>query len=732
MKFKSTRIKRKLQNWMPFLVVGFGPLLAIATYLAFGPLNLNSPIRQLRLVLFVDLAYVFVVVVLLYRRIRKLVLRKGSKINGSLLHLRLTRVFSLIAFVPTVLVAVFAVITLNFGLEGWFSERVRAALGSSLIAAETYEAEKEQNLLNDTKILAMFLNSKGTIFNISKDSDLRSILTEGQSKIQRGLKEAFVIDGGGVIKARGFKSYLFDFEALSSESLLLATNGEAMIIKDWDNNEFRAVLKLKNFLDRYLYVSRVVDGNILGLLDETKVTVGLYRQLEDDRGKLLFNFALLYLGFAVILILASIWFGFWFAERLSRPIVSLADASQEVGLGNLETKVDESPDDDEISLLGRSFNNMTKQLKFQRDQLILTSEQTERRTRLFDSVLSSVSTGVIGVDPKGNITFINKSALDLLRVKETEALKQNVKVLIPEFLTLFNLAQKTLSGDTAEAIKISRQRKVENLLVRIGTRVSEKGLLEGFVVVFDDVTELVSAQKLAAWGDVARRIAHEIKNPLTPIRLSAERLFKKLSPLVGGEVNDLKQYTDVIIRQTSDIQRIVDDFSKFARMPELVIKAGNLSETLKSACLLQRSAYADIDIVLDIDGNIPPAYMDQTMISQVCINLIKNAAEGISSMKKSSLLKDDLFKGKIKVALFMDKGFFNISIKDNGIGFPADRSDLFEPYVTSRKEGTGLGLSIVKKIIDEHQGNISLLDSIPFENELHSGAEVVVLLPHSS
>ena len=402
MKFKSTRIKRKLQNWIPFLVVGFGPLLAIATYLAFGPLNLNSPIRQLRLVLFVDLAYVFVVVVLLYRRIRKLVLRKGSKINGSLLHLRLTRVFSLIAFVPTVLVAVFAVITLNFGLEGWFSERVRAALGSSLIAAETYEAEKEQNLLNDTKILAMFLNSKGTIFNISKDSDLRSILTEGQSKIQRGLKEAFVIDGGGVIKARGFKSYLFDFEALSSESLLLATNGEAMIIKDRDNNEFRAVLKLKNFLDRYLYVSRVVDGNILGLLDETKVTVGLYRQLEDDRGKLLFNFALLYLGFAVILILASIWFGFWFAERLSRPIVSLADASQEVGLGNLETKVDESPDDDEISLLGRSFNNMTKQLKFQRDQLILTSEQTERRTRLFDSVLSSVSTGVIGVDPKGN------------------------------------------------------------------------------------------------------------------------------------------------------------------------------------------------------------------------------------------------------------------------------------------------------------------------------------------
>ena len=725
-------MKRKLRNWIPFLVVGLGPLLAIATYLAFGPLNLNSPMKQLRLVLFLDLAYIFVVVALLYGRIRKLVRRKKSRFNGTLLHLRLTRVFSLIALVPTVLVAVFAVITLNFGLEGWFSERVRAALGSSLIAAETYELEKEQNLLIDVKNLSMFLNSKRTTFNITKDSELRSILTEGQNKIQRGLKEAFIIDGGGVIKARGFKSYLFDFEQLSNELLLKATNGEPIIIKDWNNNEFRVVLKLENFFDRYLYVSRLVDGDILGLLDDTKVTVGLYRQLEDDRGKLLFNFALLYLGFAVILILGSIWFGFWFAEKLSRPIVSLAEASREVGLGNLETKVLETPDDDEISLLGRSFNKMTKQLKLQREQLILTSEQTERRTRLFDSVLSSVSTGVIGVDPKGNITFINKSALDLLRVEEPYALEQNVEVLIPEFMVLFNRAKKSLSADIAEAIKISRHRKLENLLVRIGTRVSEKGLLEGFVVVFDDVTDLVSAQKLAAWGDVARKIAHEIKNPLTPIRLSAERLFKKLSPLVGGEVDSLRQYTDVIIRQTSDIQRIVDDFSKFARMPEPDIRVGNLSEILKSVCLLQQSAFADIDIVLDIDDNIPPAKIDHTMISQVCINLIKNAAEGILSIDKGDILKDDLFKGKIKVKLSLDQGFFNISIRDNGVGFPVDRSDLFEPYVTSRKEGTGLGLSIVKKIIDEHQGSISLLDSTAFDCSSHAGAEVVVLLPYSS
>ena len=584
----------------------------------------------------------------------------------------------------------------------------------------------------DVKNLSMFLNSKRTTFNITKDSELRSILTEGQNKIQRGLKEAFIIDGGGVIKARGFKSYLFDFEQLSNELLLKATNGEPIIIKDWNNNEFRVVLKLENFFDRYLYVSRLVDGDILGLLDDTKVTVGLYRQLEDDRGKLLFNFALLYLGFAVILILASIWFGFWFAEKLSRPIVSLAEASREVGLGNLETKVLETPDDDEISLLGRSFNKMTKQLKLQREQLIVTSEQTERRTRLFDSVLSSVSTGVIGVDPKGNITFINKSALDLLRVEEPYALEQNVEVLIPEFMVLFNRAKKSLSADIAEAIKISRHRKLENLLVRIGTRVSEKGLLEGFVVVFDDVTDLVSAQKLAAWGDVARKIAHEIKNPLTPIRLSAERLFKKLSPLVGGEVDSLRQYTDVIIRQTSDIQRIVDDFSKFARMPEPDIRVGNLSEILKSVCLLQQSAFADIDIVLDIDDNIPPAKIDHTMISQVCINLIKNAAEGILSIDKGDILKDDLFKGKIKVKLSLDQGFFNISIRDNGVGFPVDRSDLFEPYVTSRKEGTGLGLSIVKKIIDEHQGSISLLDSTAFDCSSHAGAEVVVLLPYSS
>ena len=725
----SVILNRRLKNFIVFFLVSLGPFLAGITYLGMGPLKLDPSSEGLRFLIFLDVFYILVISAVIVRRIIKLKSAIKLSLNGAQLHLKLTIVFSLIALVPTILVAIFSTITLNFGLDGWFSERVRLALSSSQEAAEAYYIEKQDNLLSDIVTFSEYINQAGASGLLVGDSDLREVLSKVQGNIQRGLKEVFVIDGVGVIRARGENSYLFDFEKPSNEILLAAEVGGPLVINDWENNELRVIVKLNLFYDRFLYVSRTVNGNFLQLLDETNETVRFYKQLEKDRGRIIFDFGLLYLGFSLILILAATWVGFWYAENLSRPIGKLADASKKIGFGDLSVRVIESNSNDEISVLGRTFNQMTSQLELQREELLKTNTQIEKRRILFDSVLSSVSTGVIGMDSFGEITFINKSALLALHITKEESLKISLNILIPEFSEIFEKAKKSSAIDIASEIKITRRGKLENLLVRVRSRTSEDKLLDGYVVVFDDVTELVSAQKMAAWGDVARRIAHEIKNPLTPIKLSAERLYRKLNLLVGSEEGTLKRYTDVIIRQTEDIQRIVDDFSKFARMPEPEKQRTDLTQLLSDVVLLQQSSTPNIEISYNKIGSVPFGIVDKTMINQAFTNLIKNSGEAIFALQQNKA-KETLV-GQILITLKFVENCFIISIKDNGVGLPENSINLFEPYITTRKEGTGLGLSIVKKIIEQHNGTISL-DRVTFsENGSNFGTEVVVLLPHS-
>ena len=731
--YGSVIMNRRLKNFIVFSLVALGPFLAGITYLGMGPLKLNPSSEGLRFLIFLDVFYILVISAVIVRRIIKLKSAIKLSLNGAQLHLKLTIVFSLIALVPTILVAIFSTITLNFGLDGWFSERVRLALSSSQEAAEAYYIEKQDNLLSDVVTFSEYINRARDAGLLVGDSDLREVLSKIQGNIQRGLKEVFVIDGAGVIRSRGDKSYLFDFEKPSNKILIAAEVGEPLVINDWENNELRVVVKLNLFYDRFLYVSRAVNGNFLQLLDETNETVRFYKQLEKDRGRIIFDFGLLYLGFSLMLILAATWVGFWYAEKLSRPIGELADASKKIGFGDLSIRVIESNKNDEISVLGRTFNKMTSQLELQRDELLETNTQIEKRRILFDSVLSSVSTGVIGTDSFGEITFINKSALLVLNIPKENSLKVSLSLLIPEFAEIFEKAKKLSSIDTSSEIKITRLGKLENLLVRIRCRTNKYQKVDGYVVVFDDVTELVSAQKMAAWGDVARRIAHEIKNPLTPIKLSAERLYRKLNVIVGSEESTLKRYTDVIIRQTEDIQRIVDDFSKFARMPEPEKQKTDLTELLSDVILLQQSSMPNIEIMYNMKGSVPLGIVDKTMVNQVFTNLIKNAGEAILAAERNKVISvtEKTVLGRILITLSFIENCFTISIKDDGIGLPENPINLFEPYVTSRKEGTGLGLSIVKKIIEQHNGTISLNRVSLSEGHSNFGTEVVVLLPHS-
>ena len=721
-KLDRLRRTKRVRTGLAFSLVLLGPILALTTFLVLGPLDQGASAPALRLILLADFVYVLIVAALVLSQIGRLVAARRAKSAGSQLHLRLTGAFALLALIPTVTVAIFAGLTLNIGLEGWFSERVSSVVGSSLAAAEAYETEQRGDLATDGLALARYID---TVRNAQPVGD-REVLTDGQLQVQRGLREAYLVDGTGELRARGDRSYLFDFEQPLPKEILDAKAEGFLIIEDWANNEFRALVPLSSFVDRYLYISRDVDGEILSLLDETQETVRLYQQLESERGRVVFEFGLIYLGFALILILAAIWMGFWFAERLSGPIGRLTGAAQRVGTGDLDVQVLEEDGDDEIAMLGRYFNQMIKQLKRQRKSLVDNNNQIERRRRLFDSVLGSVTSGVVGLDANGIITFVNRSGVRLLDWDEGKDAVP-MAVAVPEFEELFLMLKASRMEVVQDEVKVIRNGSLENLLVRMSTRRGEDETLEGYVIAFDDVTDLVSAQRMAAWGDVARRIAHEIKNPLTPIQLSAERIKRKFGPRLGKNSESLEQMTDVIIRQTGDLRRIVDEFSKFARMPEPECKTHDLAALVRDSVLLQRLGQPTIKILDDLPVEPVLTEIDATMISQALTNLMKNAGEAVETLRNDNIPPNHV--ALITVKMQTSPVDIVITISDSGIGLPEDRTRLFEPYVTTRNEGTGLGLPIVKKIIEEHGGTLSLDDAAPFEGCAHFGAKAVITLP---
>jgi len=727
-KLKQWRNRRKFLTILAWSLILLGPILTGLTVSILQGEFGNKLSNILRLILLADGIYLLVVISIVGYAVMKLFAARRAKSAGSRLHMRLSRVFAIVALIPTVLVAVFAVVTLSIGVEGWFSKNVQNVVKSSLSAAEAYKNEQRDDLKIDLSFMAVRLNEYKKSNSFVSDSDLRVQLISIQKLIQRGLKEAYIIDRNANLRSRGELSYLFGYEEPSEEIMKSAELGDLIIIEDWPNNEFRSLIRLKSFEDKYLYISRTVDGKILNLLDKTMESAITYNTMESQREKILWSYGLLYLGFATFVILSSILLGMLFAERLSRPVGRLAGAAQRLGAGDFDVKVIEEKGDDEIAMLSRVFNHMTKQVKRQRDDLITANEYTERRRRLFDSVLSGVTAGVIGLSSDGNIGFINLAAQKLLNLNSDNHEGKSIQIAVPEFIELFSLIQKNDNKTQQQEIKLTRAGAIEILLVRISARISKDELVEGYVITFDDVTNLVSAQRLAAWGDVARRIAHEIKNPLTPIQLSAERLKRKYSPIVGTDDSNLSQYCDVIIRQTNDLRRIVDEFSKFARMPEPIKRPTNVTKLLKDVILLFQVSSPKIDIVfknLYDDFNIS---IDETMINQAFTNLIKNAGEAIESKLNSQ--PDLKFNPEIRITIDQVMNDLEITIEDNGIGLPnQERSRLFEPYVTNRENGTGLGLSIVKKIIEEHNGTLELLDASPFSEADNFGAKMRIVFP---
>src|SRR6185437_1895281 len=465
-----------------------------------------------------------------------------------------------------------------------------------------------------------------------------------------------------------------------------------------------AIIRLDQFDDYYLYLTRLLDPRVVPQLQATRASVSEYAAIEARRVGVQVAFALMYTVIALIVLLSAVWIGFNFANRLVAPIRRLIGAANAISTGNLYVRVPVRQNEGDLAQLGETFNRMTQELRSQRDDIMHARDLIDSRRRFTEAVLAGASAGVIGVDGSGAVSILNRSAEKLTSRTESEALGKPLAEILPELADIMTAAKS--GAHTQDQITINRNGRERNLSVRITSEQSGDSD-RGYVVTLDDITELVAAQRTSAWADVARRIAHEIKNPLTPIQLSAERLKRKYGKMIGEDRAVFDQCTDTIVRQVDDIKQMVDEFSRFARMPKPVMAADDVADVVRQAAFLMRVGNAEIDIEAEVAEDPRPARFDRRLISQALTNIIKNATEAIAAVPPA-----ELGKGRIRIFAAREGGDIVIDVVDNGIGLPKEnRSRLLEPYVTTREKGTGLGLAIVGRIVEEHGGVIELGDA---------------------
>jgi len=713
-------LERKLA--VAFLIGGVAS--GTATLMAMtGNFAVAADPRSLLLLLNLDLILLLGLGALVARRLVILWAERKKGLAGSQLHTRLVALFSLIAVAPTVVVAVFSFLLFDFGLQGWFSDRVRTAIEASTAVARSYLEEHKNNIRSDALAISQDLDRQGV--SLALNPARFSRVLENQVG-ERSLTEAIVFDRSGRVIGRAGYSLLLDFDPEVPEWAMRRANaGEVVVLTTDADDRVRALLRLQGFTNTYLFVGRLVDPQVLSHIDRTKNAALLYQELEGKRSDLQITFALIFAVVALLLLLAAVWVGLAFANQLSRPIAKLIDAAERVGAGDFRVRLQDFDGAAEVGSLARAFNTMTGELGSQRNELLETNRELDNRTRFIEAVLGGVSAGIIGMDSHGAVTLLNLSACNLLSVEADALIGKTLGEAVPEMAKLLKIAARRPRRVAENMVKLNRDGQIErHFLVRISAERDEKAII-GFVATFDDVTDLLSAQRKAAWADVARRIAHEIKNPLTPIQLSAERLKRKYMDEIKSDPKTFEACTDIIIRQVGDIGRMVDEFSSFARMPAPVIAEEDLMEILDQALFLQTSAHPEIEFTVDApDGGISVA-CDREQFGRAFTNLLQNACDAIG--RRPVPAGGDLPPGIVTVRITQEGRNRSVEIGDNGIGLPVkERSRLTEPYVTTREEGTGLGLAIVKKIMEDHGGNLRLSD------RPGGGALATMILPRTA
>src|SRR5262252_535436 len=585
----------------------------VATYLAltgappFGP-HPGAVLSLLNL----DLVLLLALGAIVAKRLIEVWAERRRGLAGSRLQIRLVVLFSLIAVTPTIIVAIFSYLFFTFGIEAWFSDKVRTAITESLAVAEAYLHEHQQAIRAD--VLAMANDLNRDVVKLALNPQHLDQVVSAQAAL-RGLAEAMVFDRAGHVLARSSLSFTLGFEPIPDEAMHLADTGDVAIMTNDSDDRVRALVRLNQFGDVYLYVGRFIEPRVLNHMEETQRAAALYEQMEGQRSGFQITFALIFVMVALLFLVAAVAIGIHFATQFAGPISRLIMAAEQVRGGDLAARVPEGEKDDELASLSRAFNRMTYQIESHQRELREANRQLDERRRFTETVLTGVSAGVIGLDSLGRVNLPNRSASALLGADLEQAIGQDLAEVAPEMAGLLGEAERRPDRLAQSQVELIRGNSTRTLLVRIAAEHNGRSI-SGFVVTFDDITELLSAQRKAAWADIARRIAHEIKNPLTPIQLSAERLRRRYLKEIKRDAETFRICTDTIVRHVEDIGRMVDEFSSFARMPVPVLKPEDLTAIVERAVFLERTAHSDISFSMNFAARPVMVRCDSRLTSQ--------------------------------------------------------------------------------------------------------------------
>ena len=712
--------------WIGATVVGLSILSALGSYLILTGLTSIAPRNEfVWAALAINVTLILAMLGIIAWQARGLVRAWKDRVPGARLHTRIVALFSVIAAIPTILLAVAATTTFSRSLDGWFSVRTRAIVENSYDVAKAYVDEHGQIIRTDVVNMVRDLNGLAATVKDSPEEFQKLLI--GQAGL-RDLPAAYVIDNQGVPTVLAIEDPKLPYIVPPIDVIQLAEAGQVPLLMSNDSYRVAAIAKIDSLPGRYLYVARGVSPKVIGHLQRTEQNVDEYNRLRKSRGGLKVAHGLIYFMISTTSLLAAIWAGMWFAGRFVAPIRRLIAGAQEVSRGNLNIALPEKRGEGDLRRLSETFNHMTHELKGQQDALVRTNAQLTERRNFMEAVLSGVSAGVVGLDSQDRITLLSRSAERLLGVQSANAAGKLLVDIVPEFAPV--LAADDASLKAKGQIEVKRQVGDDERTFAVNiTREGGSDDNVGSVVTFDDVSELVQAQRTSAWADVARRIAHEIKNPLTPIQLSAERLRNKFGKQVVENKELFEQLTQTIERQTGQIKSMVDEFASFARMPQPVMAEQDLRLAVQEPAILFREGNnKGINFKLVLPDTPVRARFDVRLISQAVTNLIKNATEAIDGVREGPNGQAN-YHGDIEVRLVPMPDRAAIEVIDNGIGLPKqNRNRLLEPYVTTRAKGTGLGLAIVQKIVEQHGGTLALEDA-PLTGTRTRGALVRLTLP---
>ena len=712
--------RRLRTGWVGLTLVIVALALGLATYAILTGLTPIRPTPELvSWLVAANGVMVLVLAALIGLQVFWLIRARRRRLAGAHLHARIVGLLSLFAAVPAIIVAVFASVTLNRGLDAWFSQRIENIVRRAIIVSEAFIRDKATQAKMDAQAIAGDIENNLVLAMRDRRLFLRRLQVLAQL---RGIAAVFVIDPErSWLEAAVRESADIRLRVPPRAAFHAAAGGKVMVSGPGPgDNYIRALKRIERWPGRYVLIYRAVDPKVIRQLARAREELTEFISFKKQRFGLQVTFAFVYAGVAFIFLLAAIWFGLWMADRLVAPVVGLIGAARELARGNFDVRLPQPKGQDDIAMLVRVFNQMTRQLQLQRQQLLDAYHELDERRRFMEAVLAGVSAGVMGLDAQGRIRLVNRSARELLGKREADLVGQSLADAVPAFAPVLEAARTRRAGCAEDHVHMQVDGQERTFVVRVATERSDDELF-GYVVTFDDTTELLNAQRNAAWADVARRIAHEIKNPLTPIQLSAERLKRRFGREISSSPEVFTQCTDTIIRQVEDIGRMVDEFSSFARMPSARPEPQDLVETIKQALLLQRVSSEDVRIDMELPEGPLVLSFDRRLVTQALTNLVKNARESI----EARLEREPEPPGHIIVRLEEEDEWVAIRVIDNGRGLPREnRHRLTEPYMTTREKGTGLGLAIVQRIMEEHGGRLELADAPEGK-----GAMVSLILP---